>query len=268
MARNQSDDNEDLDSPEMRFQRERIRQFLFELRNALGLTEGGPQKLEDLEEITGRPHGTIGSWYEGSPMQQVEFILSLLERMPRSVRHQLVDRACRIHPTTLHPHLAHDPLTLLRLERIIRQPNGLTIIRGQEFAKGFVLAAMGNSIRNMRRGQVQVYGLDTQVRPWRHPRGVTNLAPCRDGDLLKRKVAQLRQAPDGSLILLSGDWWKLNGLGDEVGQLAVRHNVIATEAPIFHSPIKLRPRPSSIQLLTVARVPESPDWLQIMFSIA
>lgn len=201
-------------------------------------------------------------------MQQVEFVLSLLERMPRSVRHQLVDRACRIHPTMLHPHLAHDSLTVLRLEGIIRQSSGLTIIRGKEFAKGFVLAAMGNSIRNMRRGQVRVYGLDTQVRPWPLPRGVTNGAQCRDGAVLKRKIAQLKHAPDGSLILLSGDWWKLNGLGDEVGHLTVRHNVVATEAPIFGSPIQIRPRPSSVQLLTIARVPESPDWLQIMFSVA
>lgn len=262
MAPKQNDNGDARNNSE----RERIRRLLFELRNALSLTEGGPQKLEDLEELTGRPHATIGSWFEGAPMQQVEFVLSLLERVPRAVRHQLVDRACRLHPTLLHPHLAHDALTLLRLEGIIRQPNGLTLLRGPEFARGFVLAAIGNSIRPVRGGKARVYGLDTESRPWPQPRGVRPAAQCRDPGLLKRTLLELKQAPEGGLILLAGDWGKLNGLGDEVGHLALRHNVIATEAPRLGSPLQLRPPPGRIQLITITRVPEAPDWLQVTFS--
>lgn len=250
--------------PENRFPAERIRQFLFELRNALALTEGGPQKLEDLEQLTGRSWATIGSWYQGGPMPQLEFVLSLLERLPQSVRHQLLDRTCRIHPSIVHPSIGHDPLAVLRLEEIIRQPNGLTIVRGQKNLQAFVLAAIINSIPHVRRGKVSVCGIETQMVPWTTPRGVMNTQSRKDPNHWTRTITRIKSASAGSVVLLAGDWAGLNGLGAELGRLASRCNVIASEpaATLLNS---VRPRPDNIQRLTVARVNAQPEWLEITF---
>lgn len=234
----------------------------------MSLTEGGTQSLQDLWQITGRPSGTIGSWCEGVPMQQVEFIFTLLERLPQTLRHQLVDQACRIYPVLSHPFLAHDPLAVFRLENIIRQSSGLTILRGgqsQELPRAFVLSAIGNSIRQVRLGKVTVLGLDTQSLPWASPRGITNTNHCREAHLLKQRISQIKEAAEGSLVLLGGDWSEMSGLGVEVGRLAARCNVIATESPAFGPNNPVRPRPSSMQVITVARLREQPEWIQISF---
>lgn len=251
-------------TPERRFPPERVSQFLFELRNALALTEGEPQKLEDLEQLTGRSRATIGSWYEGAPMQQVEFVLSLLERLPSAVRNHLFERACRPHPNILHSTLAHDPLTVMRLEAIIRKPKGLTLIRGQDILRAFVLAAIGNSIQRVRRGKVAVCGINAQVVPWAEPRGVTSMPEGHDAAQLRSQNFQIQSAPDGSCILLGGEWSNIEGLDLELGRLAGRCNVIATDAS--NIPLgSIRPRCENVQVLTVARVREQPEWLAITF---
>lgn len=260
MARNTNDEAGD----ERCFPRERIRRLLVGLRHALALTEGRPQNFEDLEQLTGRSRETIRSWYEGAPLQQVEFLFSLLERIPPTERQQLIDRACRIHPTILHPILSHDPLAVLRLEKILRQTAGFSLIRGQEFPAAFLFAAIANSIHLVRRGPVCMYGIDTQESPWASSRGVFNTHQCRNGNQLKQIIHQIKSAQDGSVILLGGEWATLSGLGAELRRLSSRCNVIATE-PHAVLPNPLRFRPEHTQVITVARVREQPEWLAIAF---
>ena len=257
---------EEQPAPERRFPPERVRQFLFDMRNLLALTEGGPQKFEDLEAFTGRSTSTIGSWYEGAPMHQVEFAISLLERLPEEARHQLIDRTCRPHPSILHPNLAHDPLTVARLERIIEQPYGLTILRGQESVRAFTFAAIANSVQHVRRGKALVCGVEMQLMPWASPRGVINTHYCHQPEQLRRRISEIISAPDGSVVLLGEHWWKLKELTTEVGPLSRRCNVIATDAPIFASIHTIRPRPGNVQILNVTRVREKPEWLEITVS--
>jgi hypothetical protein len=266
MAEKQNRKSETQPVHEVRFPQERIKSLLFEVKTGGSLLEGKQQSVYDLQEVTGRAAGTIGSWLEGAPMLQVEFLLSLLERLPEPVRHQLLDNACRVHPTLLHANLAHDPIAVDRLESILRQANGLTIIQGgQDYMRSFVLAALGNSATRVHHGKIAVYGLETHATPWTPTIGLTNTDYCKDGNLLKRKISALKSAPENSLILLGDDWWQLSGLGAEVCQLATRCNVVATDAPVFRQNKSPRLHPGPIQRLTISRVREQPEWLQIDF---
>lgn len=193
----------------------------------------------------------------------LEFLLTLLERLPKNLRGRVIAGACRIHPSLLHPSLAHDPTAVCRLEMMLRQASGLTIIQGQEHLRPFLLGAMANSVRRVQHRKVPVHGLETQVTPFTQPIGVTNTQSYRDADLLNRRVSELKQAPEGSLILLGGDWWKVNGLEAEVGRLATRCNVVAADAPVFNQISSLSLHP--IQVITLSRVREQPEWIQVAF---
>jgi len=77
-------------------------------------------------------------------MNQLEFLFTLLERVPSRLRHDLLDAACRIPPTLQHPKLAHDPVAVGRLEALLRRRADLIVIDGTaEHARAFLMDALG-----------------------------------------------------------------------------------------------------------------------------
>jgi hypothetical protein len=112
------------------FPPERVRKLLLNLKSSLGREEGQPLSFEDRGPIAGRPSNTLASWCESGEAHQIQALLASLERLPEQARHQLLDEACRIHPTLLHRRLNHDFLANSHLKEILRKPSGFTLIRG------------------------------------------------------------------------------------------------------------------------------------------
>jgi hypothetical protein len=220
MARKQIESNGT--SEQIHFPPERIVRLLVGIKSTISMAEARTVSAEDLQNLTGRPAGTIGSWLEGGRMHQLEFLIALLERLPASLRHDLLDAACRALPTLQHPKLAHDPVAVSRLEALLKQRTGFTVIQGApEHARAFLLDALGNSARWANFGQQPVVGVNIQsVSAWAPVPGVFYLSPHADTrQQFQRAWSKLKQAKDGSLILLGGVWSRFPSVHSEVGVL-------------------------------------------------
>jgi hypothetical protein len=101
MAGKQTESNEAAGYNNLLFPPERIVRLLVGIKSAIGLAEARAVSFEGLEQLSGRPAGTIGSWFEGARMNQLEFLFNLLERVPSRLRHDLLDAACRTQPKML-----------------------------------------------------------------------------------------------------------------------------------------------------------------------
>ena len=98
---------------------------------------------------------------------QVEGLISLLERMPPQVRHQLLDKACRTFPTLNHPRIAHDPVQVSQLRTLLEQPTGLTVVHGGNAGlRTFVASALGHQIQLAESGGHSVSGIDVHQPDW------------------------------------------------------------------------------------------------------
>ena len=116
------------------------------LKQLLTLTAGRTLGVTELSQLSGRAEGTIENWLEGEPMQQVDFIFRLLERLPVRQQEEWWQNHVRLHPSLTHPRLAHDPLVAHQLQTLSAQPTGLTVIQAATmFPRAFVLMALGNS---------------------------------------------------------------------------------------------------------------------------
>jgi hypothetical protein len=265
MARKRTESNETGNNHHLQFPQERIVRLLQGIKSAIGLAEARAVGFEDLEQLSGRPAGTIGSWFEGARMNQLEFLFALLERVPSRLRYELLDGVCRAHPTLKHPKLAHDPIVVSRLESLLKQPAGFSVIHGSpEHARVFLLAALGNSTREVNSGQQSALAMDThRVSSWAPVPGIIHLSPHADiRQQLQRAWSTIKQANDGSLILLGGVWNRVSHLHSEIVHLAMRcHVIVADEFPKPEDVARGIPGP--VHLLTVAPAREQPEWIRV-----
>jgi hypothetical protein len=263
MARKQIQSNGT--SEQIHFPPERIVRLLVGIKSIISMAEARTVSIEDLEELTGRPAGTIGSWLEGGRMHQLEFLFALLERLPLGLRHELVDAACRAHPTLHNPKLAHDPVAVSRLEALLKQRTGFTAVHGgPEHARAYLLSALGNSTRWANFGQQAVVGLDFQtLAPWAPVPGVTHLSPHADNrQQFQHAWSKIKQAEDGSLILLGGVWSRFPSVHSEVGALAARCHIIVADEMLKPEDLARRV-PGPVHILAVAPAREQPEWIRI-----
>jgi hypothetical protein len=229
------------------------------------MAEARTVSFEDLEQLSGRPAGTIGSWFEGARMNQVEFLFALLERVPQRLRYELLDVTCRTQPTLQHPKLAHDPLAVSHLEVLLKQRAGFTAIHGgPEHARAFLLDALGNSSREVNAGQQLAVGAELhRVPAWATVPGVIPLSPHAEiRPQVQRAWSKIEQADDGSLVLLGALWNQVPHLHSEILHLATRcHVVVADE---FTKPEELVRRvPGRVHVLTVAPAREQAEWIRV-----
>ncbi len=254
-----------MENAHIHFPPDRIVKLLLGVKSAIGLAEGRPISFEDLEQLSGRPAGTIGSWFEGARMNQVEFLLALLERVPTGLRRELLDATCRVQPTLHHPRLAHDPIALSRLEILLKQCAGFTIIRGgPEHARAFLLNALGNSVREANSGQHPVVGVEIQpVSMWAPVPGIILLSP--HGDIrqhFQRAWSKIKQTSDGSLVLLGHVWNRVSHLYPEILHLTARCHVIVADESLKPEDL-VRRIPGPVHMLTVAPAREQPEWVRV-----
>jgi hypothetical protein len=267
MPRKRTEANGAAEDTHLPFPAERIVRLLVGIKSAFGLTEGRVVSLEDLQALSGRPAGTIGSWFEGARMNQLEFLLALLERLPSRLRHDLLDAACRTHVTLHHPKLAHDALAVSRLGALLGNRAGFTLIQGApEHARAFLLEALGNSSREVNLGQQPVLGVVLhQAALWTAVPGVIHLSPRIDiRQQLQRAWPKIRQASDGALILLGHVWNRIPQLHPEMFQLATRCHVAIADEPLKPEDL-VRRAPAPVHHLSVAPVREQPEWIRVTF---
>jgi len=198
-------------------------------------------------------------------MHQLEFLFSLLERVPIGLRHELIDATCRVQPTLHHHKLAHDAIALSRLETLLKQRTGFTIIHGgPQHARLFLLDAFGNSARRVNFGQQSVVGTEIQsVSGWAPVPGIIQLSP--DPELrqqFQRAWAKIKEANDGTLIVFGDVWNRVSQLHPEILNLAARcHVLIADDFLKPEDLVRRAPKPAHI--LSVALAREQPEWIRV-----
>lgn len=265
MARKRSQSNGVVNGAYVEFPPERVIRLLHGIKSGISWAEARTISFEDLEQLSGRPEGTIGSWFEGSRMTQLEFLLALLERVPTGLRHDLLDAACRVLPTLQHPKLAHDPMALSRLETLLKQPTGFTIIHGgPAHARAFLLNALGNSAREVNVEQRSTFGFELQpVSAWAPVPRITHFSTQGEPrQQVQRVWPKLQQAKDGSLILLGHVWNRVPHLHQEIVQLARRCHVVVADDPLKTEEL-VRRLPGPVLLLGVSPAREQPEWIRV-----
>jgi len=262
MALKQTESNEDRDTTNPNHPRQRIVRLLVGLKNALGLAEGRTIGFGDIESLTGRPGGTFASWCDGTRVQQLEFLVAILERLPVRLWQPLLESACRTHPTLQHPKLAHDSVVISHLEELLQQKNGFTVIQGgPEHMRAFLLAALGNSFRQISAGQRPVAGFDLHgAHAWVRVPGITYLSPHTE---IQRASAQLIQPPAGALVLLGRVWNNAPHLHAAITRLANDRHVVVADATTFKLEDLARRSRNPVHLLTVAPAREQPEWIRV-----
>jgi len=233
--------------------------MLRHLKLLLTLTTGRPIGAAELSQLTGRPEGTMENWLEGEPMQQVESIFRLLERLPLRQQHEWWQAGSRLHPSLCHPRLAHDPLVVRQLQALIAQPHGLTVIHGDTaFHRAFLLMALGNSA--WLEGPRVVTGIDRHgLADWATPPEVRCLPPQLEQHF-HRAWSEFRP-PAGSLVLLGGLGLALTG--PKLPDWAKTTHVMVTD-PFPKQPRELvQAIPGPQHWLTVSGVREQPEWLGV-----
>jgi hypothetical protein len=241
------------------FPAERVTAMLRRLKPLLTLRAGRPIETADLGALTGRSARTIEHWLEGEPLQQVQFLLSLVERLPVPLQHEWWQTGLRLQPTLQHPRLAHDPLIIRHLEELIAQPHGLTVIQGETaFQRAFLLMALGNSA--WWQGGRAVTGIDRHdLADWATPPHVQCL-PRKLEYHFQQLWSAFHPAP-ASLVLLGGLGLALTS--PALVRWAQTSHVLVTDA--FAKPQRppVPQLPVPIHWLTVTAMREQPAGLRV-----
>lgn len=268
MARKRSKSDGEPGNQPLRFPPERILRFLQQLRGALSLAEGRTVSLDYLEELTGRSAATIRSWCDGVRMQQLEFLFSLIERLPQRLRHDLVDQVCRVTPSLSHPKLAHDPIAVSRLKDVLAKSIGFTAIQGEPgHMRSFVLNALGNSFHQNNPEQSLLIGFEVEtISDWATIAGMRQASRSAYAPQILHETRLIPgKMKDATLVLLGGQWNRNPELQSEILELGKRCHVLITDmsqrtqemARHLHLPL---------HVVTVAPAREQPEWIRVIVS--
>lgn len=121
----------------------------------------------EFADCLGISPATLVNWFSCSTrLTQVEAALRMLERLPGSLRNELLAKVLRVFPTIESAEFAHMPTVVTRLRSLIKQSTGLTVIRGSDSLRTFVFSSMAHSIiqSGARHGSVQ--GIDVHAPDW------------------------------------------------------------------------------------------------------
>lgn len=107
-----------------------------------------------LAQLIGHPRSTTHHWFEVFDHPQLAAFMCLLERLPIHHRHAFIEAHCRVLPTLEHSWLSHDPAGVSKLQAVLRNKTGLTVVTGAEDqARTFVVTALGYSYSAGRQNQ-------------------------------------------------------------------------------------------------------------------
>ncbi len=148
------------------------------------------------------------------------------------------------------------------LEELLQQKNGFTVIQGgPEHMRAFLLAALGNSFRQISAGQRPVTGFDLHgAHAWVPVPGITYLSPQTE---IQRAPAQLIHPPADALILLGRVWNNATHLHAAITKLANDRHVVVADGLNFKLDELMRRFRKPAHLLTVAPAREQPEWIRV-----
>lgn len=215
-------------------QNTRITLLLRRLQGALTGRSGKPATYRDIEEWTRVPETTVKDWFNNRGRPTAEMLVSLLERVPREIRHQAVDSACRTWPALDDSRLNCDDTDSSRLRTMACQPNGLILIQGgTDEARTFLLTALANEFLTLTAHSGQVTGIDVHEPDWFVPvPHVTYLH--NEFDLHRQQEAVERLWPrweglKNRLIVFNGVWAAMRNLRKAISPLAAHNLVILAD---------------------------------------
>lgn len=222
------------------YQPNRVRKLLRDTRLELELFQGRPITFGELARYSGQAASTVFEKLHSFHHPQIEGLLCWLERLPDAARSRLLNEACRSFPSLAHPRLSHDPAQISRLNSLLQQCAGLTLISGaNEGLRTFLITALGHTSR-MRESGRGVTGLDRNLPDWFVPvEGVLYL-----NVLLKTQAARpniLRAWSEletiaRPIVLVNGILSLAPTLSTRVWQLARQCNVFVADADRAFTP--------------------------------
>ena len=246
------------------FPPERVRRLLLNIKANLGRDTGQTLSFDDWGRLTGRPGNTLASWCEDGAAHQLQALMASLERLPSAQRHQLIDEACRAHPTLRHPKLAHDFVAVTYLMRLLNQRSGFTAIQGNPaHMRTFLLTALGNSFQASN-PQGGVGGIDIHSATFLTPilRVIYLDNPLGASEVAEEiqrawpRIARLK----ARLFVFNDVWTKAGPLQTEIVGLARRAHVVVADSG-FNGAVRRIHVP--VHLLTVSAARENPEWIRV-----
>jgi hypothetical protein len=244
-------------------------QLFRRLRFMMAEAFGAEQTFRWLGKLTGQPPSTTQNWFQSFEHPHLIFFLCLLEQLPEKKRFELISEFCRELPLLNQPRLAHDPLAVGALGRLVGESKGVTIIRGgTDFQRTYVLTALGHAFERSKGGEIAGMDLHDPVT-FVPVQGLVYLnqalAPAKLQEVLNRVWPAIRDSQVG-LLLLNGVWSAVPHLRRQIiEEAATRHVILADTNP--PAPVELRRSVyDRATMVTVSHAKENPSWIRVQLS--
>ena len=205
------------------------------LRTLLAAREKKPSvTYHRLMKMLGLPLGTCHGWFSTDILPHVQALLCLMERLPEEDWLNGLRPFLRDFPNLQHARLTHNPATVLMLENLLSERDGLTSIRGGTYEdRTFVLTALGHSFSQLDRLHRLPAGMDVHTPKTFVPiESVTYFKeslPSQRLNALLRETWRKVQRSKAPLLLFNAVLSNGGVSCSEISRLARRHHVIVTE---------------------------------------
>lgn len=232
------------------------RAVLAKLRTALANEQGYRMTFQRLGRMLGRATSTAGFWFGIFDSPHVLALVCLLERLSDAERQRFLRSVCRPLPSVLHPSLAHAPGTVAHLLETLQNPCGITLIRGSEGLRSYLISALGHTHPQLHPRHHPPVGLDVYPPDRFVPvETLTYLrAPLSPEQLRAAITATWSRIPRAaSLVLLNGVWSAAPAIREQILACARSRNVVLADE-VLPDPIQLQKRGiQPLQLLTLSQ---------------
>jgi hypothetical protein len=245
-------------------------QLFQRLRFMLAEAFGSEQTFRRLGMLTGQPPSTTQNWFQTFEHPHLIFFLCLLEQLPESRRIELINDYCRELPLLTNPRLAHDPLAVSALERVVRETKGFTLIRGgTDFQRTFVLTSLGHAFERSSGGSFAA-GMDVHAPAKVVPAqglvyfgGEPTVAGLR---AFIDETWPTTRSSQTKLLLLNGIWAAAPNLHRQIIEQSGRRHVILADASTPEA-IELRHSANErVGIITLSHAKENASWIRVQVS--
>jgi hypothetical protein len=236
------------------------REILLRVRGALAEIGGAPPSFARLGGMMGQGENTTHYWFHAFAHPHILGLFSLLERVPKRKRQEILDRLFRDLPDFDHPRLAHNPVAITSLKRLIDLPANLVILRGgTDYQRTFVATAMAHAYLQCGKSRI-VAGIDVnEPRTWVPVESVIYFEQLQSPQLLRQGIAAVWPQIIGTkagMIMLNGVWSLNPELHRPILELARTRLVVLADQNLPEATTQF---PGARYLVTVTATREDAD---------
>ena len=153
--------------PGLKYRPNRVQSMMRATKSALDTQHKRTICFAELGRYSGQSASVAFDKMHRPDQPQVEALLSWLERLPITIRNQIINSACRCFPTLEDPRISHDPTQLSELKALLRLTSGMTIIQGANAGhRTFLITAIAHSYEIHRQKPDSVCGIDSHEPDW------------------------------------------------------------------------------------------------------